>query len=159
MLLTNTRAAGGTLVLVGHPTQLPDIGAAGPVQRPDRRPDTITVTYRRRQAKPSSERRALADLRAGAPNAAVTAAAVHGRVHTAPGDQLADRVVADYLRLVQEHEKNGCGSPDGTCRTVRRRRSSGNFAGPGVLRACRSPGPPARRTGKPGRPARSRALL
>ena len=71
-----------------------------------RHPDTITLTDNRRQTE-AWERRALADLRAGDPDAAVAAYAAHGRVHTAPADQLADRVVDDYLRLLAESESNG----------------------------------------------------
>ena len=97
-----TRAAGGTLVLVGDPAQLPEIGAGGLFAALARHPDTITLTDNRRQTE-AWERRALADLRAGDPDAAVAAYAGHGRVHTAPADQLPDRVVADYLRLPRRH--------------------------------------------------------
>jgi conjugative relaxase-like TrwC/TraI family protein len=97
-LLAETRSAGGTLVLVGDPAQLPEIGAGGLFAALARHPGTITLTDNRRQTE-AWERRALADLRAGDPDAAVAAYATHGRVHTAPGDQLPDRVVADYLRL------------------------------------------------------------
>jgi ATP-dependent exoDNAse (exonuclease V) alpha subunit len=104
-LLTQTRAAGATLVLVGDPAQLPEIGAGGLFTALTRHPDTIQLTDNRRQAE-AWERRALADLRAGDSDAAVAAYAVHGRVHTAPADQLADRVVDDYLRLLAESESN-----------------------------------------------------
>lgn len=97
-LLAHTRAAGGTLVLVGDPAQLPEIGAGGLFTALARHPDTITLTDNRRQTK-AWERRALADLRAGDPDAAVVAYADHGRVHASPADQLPDRIVADYLRL------------------------------------------------------------
>jgi conjugative relaxase-like TrwC/TraI family protein len=97
-LLAETRSAGGTLVLVGDPAQLPEIGAGGLFAALARHPGTITLTDNRRQTE-AWERRALADLRAGDPDAAVAAYATHGRVHTAPGDRLPDRVVADYLRL------------------------------------------------------------
>ena len=105
-LLTHTRAAGGTLVLVGDPAQLPEIGAGGLFTALTRHPDTIQLTDNRRQTE-AWERRALADLRAGDPDAAVAAYAAHGRVHTAPADQLADRVVDDYLRLLAESASNG----------------------------------------------------
>ncbi|MBA2768921.1 MAG: AAA family ATPase, partial [Sporichthyaceae bacterium] len=59
------------------------------------------LTDNRRQTE-AWERRVLADLRAGDPDAAVAAYADHGRVHTAPADQLPDRVVNDYLRLINE---------------------------------------------------------
>ena len=87
-LLAHTRAAGGTLVLVGDPAQLPEVGAGGLFTALARHPDTITLTDNRRQTE-AWERRALADLRAGDPDAAVAAYADHGRVHTAPADQLA----------------------------------------------------------------------
>jgi hypothetical protein len=100
-LLTHTSAAGGTLVLVGDPAQLPEIGAGGLFTALTRHPDTIELTNNRRQGE-AWERRALADLRAGDPNAAVTAYAAHGRVHTAPADQLADRVVDDYMPMTAD---------------------------------------------------------
>jgi len=95
-LLQHTRAAGGTLVLVGDPAQLPEVGAGGLFTALARNPDTITLTDNRRQTE-AWERRALADMRAGDPDAAVAAYADHDRVHTAPADQLAQRVVDDYL--------------------------------------------------------------
>lgn len=100
-LLAHTRAAGGTLVLVGDPAQLPEIGAGGLFTALARHPDTITLTDNRRQTE-AWERRALADLRAGDPDAAVAAYAGHGRVQVAPADQLADRIVEDYLRLLDQ---------------------------------------------------------
>jgi ATP-dependent exoDNAse (exonuclease V) alpha subunit len=99
-LLAQTRAAEATLVLVGDPAQLPEVGAGGLFTALARHPDTVTLTDNRRQTEPW-ERRALADLRAGDPDAAVAAYADHGRVHTAPADQLADRVVDDYLYHLQ----------------------------------------------------------
>lgn len=98
-LLAHTRAAAGTLVLVGDPAQLPEVGAGGLFPALARHPDTIVLTDNRRQTG-EWERRALADLRAGDPDAAVAAYATHGRVHTAPADQLPERIVADYLRLM-----------------------------------------------------------
>ena len=90
-----------TLVLVGDPAQLPEIGAGGLFAALARHHDTIRLTDNQRQAE-AWERRALADLRAGDPEAAVAAYAEHGRVHTAPPDQLADRIVEDYLRLTDQ---------------------------------------------------------
>ena len=103
MLLAHTRAATGTLVLVGDPAQLPEIGAGGLFAALARHRDTIELSDNRRQSE-AWERRALADLRAGDPDAAVAAYATHGRVHTAPADQLPDRIVADYLRISAEAE-------------------------------------------------------
>jgi ATP-dependent exoDNAse (exonuclease V) alpha subunit len=93
-------------VLVGDPAQLPEIGAGGLFAALTHHPNTITLTDNRRQAE-AWERCALADLRAGDPDAAVAAYAAHGRVHTAPTDRLADRVVDDYLRLLAESQSNG----------------------------------------------------
>ena len=99
-LLQHTQAAEATLVLVGDPAQLPEVGAGGLFTALARHPDTVTLTDNRRQTE-AWERRALADLRAGDPDAAVAAYADHGRVHTAPADQLADRVVDDYLHHLE----------------------------------------------------------
>ena len=104
-LLAHTRAAGGTLVLVGDPAQLSEVGAGGLFAALARRPNTITLTDNRRQAE-AWERRALADLRAGDPDAAVAAYADHGRVHTAPADRLADQVVRDYLRHLDTDDQH-----------------------------------------------------
>ena len=112
-LLTHTRAAGGTLILVGDPAQLPEIGAGGLFTALTRHPNTIKLTDNRRQAEPW-ERRALADLRASDPDAAVAAYAAHGRVHTAPADRLADRVVDDYLHLLAESQSNSQGTGPGS---------------------------------------------
>jgi AAA domain/TrwC relaxase len=125
-LLQHTRAADATLVLVGDPAQLPKVGAGGLFTALARHPDTITLTDNRRQTEPW-ERRALADLRAGDPDAAVAAYAEHGRVHTAPADQLADRVVTDYLHHLQTpdsaatEEKSGTGPRRVVMLAVRRR--------------------------------------
>jgi len=60
-LLAATRATHGTLVLVGDPAQLPEIGAGGLFAALARHPETITLTDNRRQAEPW-ERCALAEL-------------------------------------------------------------------------------------------------
>jgi ATP-dependent exoDNAse (exonuclease V) alpha subunit len=100
-LLAHTRAANGTLVLVGDPAQLPEIGAGGLFAALARHDDTIHLTDNQRQAE-AWERRALAELRAGDPEAAIAAYAEHDRIHTAPPDQLADRIVSDYLHLTDQ---------------------------------------------------------
>ena len=110
-LLAHTRAAHGTLVLVGDPAQLPEIGAGGLFAALARHADTLHLTDNQRQAE-AWERRALADLRAGDPEAAVAAYAEHGRIHTAAGDQLADRIVEDYLRLSDQIARS-TGDPPG----------------------------------------------
>jgi ATP-dependent exoDNAse (exonuclease V) alpha subunit len=96
-LLAHTKEAAGTLVLVGDPAQLPEIGAGGLFAALARHRDTIVLTDNRRQTEPW-ERRALADLRTGDSNAALAAYAAHQRLHTAPSGELAERIVTDYLR-------------------------------------------------------------
>jgi ATP-dependent exoDNAse (exonuclease V) alpha subunit len=98
-LLSQTQAAGGTLVLVGDPAQLPEIGAGGLFAALARHEDTHVLTDNRRQIE-DWERRALADLRAGDPDAALDAYTRHGRVHTAPAGRLADELVDDYMRHI-----------------------------------------------------------
>ena len=110
-LLAHTRAAQATLVLVGDPAELSEVGAGGLFTALTRHPNTITLTDNRRQAE-AWERRALADLRAGDPQAAVAAYAEHGRVHTAPADRLAEQVVQDYLaHLVTADQQHRPGQP------------------------------------------------
>jgi conjugative relaxase-like TrwC/TraI family protein len=99
-LLARTRSAGGTLVLVGDPAQLPEIGAGGLFAALARHPDTVVLTDNRRQTE-AWERAALGDLRAGDPDAALDAYVRHGRVHTAPADDLPGLLVRDYLRLTE----------------------------------------------------------
>lgn len=110
-LLQHTRTADATLVLVGDPAQLPEVGAGGLFAALARHPDTVTLTDNRRQAE-AWERRALGDLRAGDPDAAVAAYADHGRVHTAPPDQLADRVVDDYLHHLDDMGESEAADPE-----------------------------------------------
>jgi ATP-dependent exoDNAse (exonuclease V) alpha subunit len=69
-LLARTQAAGGTLVLVGDPAQLPEIGAGGVFAALARHPGTVVLTDNRRQTE-AWERAALGDLRAGDPDAAL----------------------------------------------------------------------------------------
>ena len=116
-LLAHTRAAEATLVLVGDPAQLPEIGAGGLFTALARHRDTIELTDNRRQAE-AWERRALADLRAGDPDAAVAAYAAHDCVHAAPAEQLPDRVVDDYLRLLNENESGEGGGDRAVERVV-----------------------------------------
>jgi len=97
ILLAQAHAGGGTLVLVGDPAQLPEIGAGGLFAALARHEGTLVLTDNRRQTE-DWERRALVDLRAGDPGAALGAYARHGRVHTARADRLVERLVDDYLR-------------------------------------------------------------
>jgi ATP-dependent exoDNAse (exonuclease V) alpha subunit len=106
MLLAHTGAADGTLVLVGDPAQLPEIGAGGLFTALALHDATITLADNRRQTE-EWERRALADLRAGDPDAAVAAYADHNRIHIERADQLPDRIAGDYLRLRAEKESVG----------------------------------------------------
>jgi AAA domain/TrwC relaxase len=106
MLLAHAHAASGTVVLVGDPAQLPEIGAGGLFAALARHDETIHLSDNQRQTE-DWERRALADLRAGDPEAAVAAYAEHDRVHTAPADQLVARVVDDYLRLTDQQRRQG----------------------------------------------------
>jgi conjugative relaxase-like TrwC/TraI family protein len=110
-LLQHTRTADATLVLVGDPAQLPEVGAGGLFTALARHPDTVTLTDNRRQTE-AWERRALADLRAGDADAAVAAYADHGRVHTAPADQLAERVVQDYLHHLDDLGESEAADPE-----------------------------------------------
>jgi len=98
VLLAHTKRAAGTLVLIGDPAQLPEIRAGGLFAALARHPDTIVLADNRRQTEPW-ERRALTDLRAGDPQAAIAAYAAHDRIHAAPSGGLPERVVTDYLRL------------------------------------------------------------
>jgi len=96
---------------------LPEIGAGGLFAAVAHHRDTITLTDNRRQAE-AWERRALADLRAGDPDAAVAAYAGHGRVHAAPATELAERVVDDYLRHVGQSDSLARGEGDGSANGV-----------------------------------------
>lgn len=91
-------AAGGKLVLVGDPHQLPEIGAGGLFRYLAGRSEAIRLTGNERQQEPW-ERDALRQLRDGDPVGALDAYTNHDRVHTAPnrGDLLAD-IARDYQR-------------------------------------------------------------
>jgi ATP-dependent exoDNAse (exonuclease V) alpha subunit len=100
-LLAQIRAAGGTLVLVGDPAQLPEVGAGGLFAALARHEDALLLTDNRRQIE-DWERRALADLRAGDPEAALDAYVRHDRVHAMPADRLVEQLVDDYLRHLDQ---------------------------------------------------------
>jgi ATP-dependent exoDNAse (exonuclease V) alpha subunit len=95
-LLHRTQQARGTLVLVGDPAQLPEVGAGGLFHALARHPQTHVLAGNQRQTEPW-EQRALADLRAGDATAAIAAYADHDRIHPAPADQLPELIVGDYL--------------------------------------------------------------
>jgi conjugative relaxase-like TrwC/TraI family protein len=95
-LLHRTQQARGTLVLVGDPAQLPEVGAGGLFQALARHPATHVLTGNQRQTEPW-EQRALADLRAGDPTAAIAAYADHDRIHPGLADELPKLIADDYL--------------------------------------------------------------
>lgn len=75
--------------------------------RPTGLPPQHDRAHGQRRQTQAWERLALADLRAGDPDAAVAAYATQGRVHAAPADQLPDRIVADYRRLPGADQSDG----------------------------------------------------
>jgi conjugative relaxase-like TrwC/TraI family protein len=109
-LLHRTQKAGATLVLVGDPAQLPEVGAGGLFTALARHPQTHRLIGNQRQTQ-AWEQRALADLRAGDPTSAIAAYAEHGRIHPAPAEQLPDRIVDDYLRHVDAAASAQTGDP------------------------------------------------
>ena len=111
-LLHRTQKAGGTLVLVGDPAQLPEVGAGGLFTALARHPQTHRLVGNQRQTE-AWEQRALADLRAGDPTSAIAAYAEHGRIHPAPADQLPNRIVDDYLDHLDTAETTQRGGDPG----------------------------------------------
>jgi len=105
-LLRHAHARDMTLVLVGDPAQLPEIGAGGLFARlvDD---GAVRLAENRRQAQPW-ERAALASLRDGDVPAALDAYHGHGRVAIAPDHQQLQRSIAvDYLSYRQQHPAPG----------------------------------------------------
>ncbi|MGZ4753435.1 MAG: MobF family relaxase [Acidimicrobiia bacterium] len=95
-LLDHAAAAHTKIVLVGDPRQLPEIDAGGLLRGLGRRIPPIRLTQNRRQHE-AWERHALAQLRDGNVDDAVTAYQAHGRIHThdtAPGAR--DAMSADW---------------------------------------------------------------
>ncbi len=95
-LLDHAAAAHTKVVLVGDPRQLPEIDAGGLLRGLGRRIPPIRLTQNRRQHE-AWERHALAQLRDGNVDDAVTAYDAHGRIHThetAPGAR--DAMSADW---------------------------------------------------------------
>jgi conjugative relaxase-like TrwC/TraI family protein len=100
-LLEHTRTAGGKLVLVGDPRQLPEIDAGGLFTALTRALPAVHLDRNRRQAA-EWERDALGQLRAGDLPEALAALKAHGRIRTADtAAELRDRLVDDYLTAVQ----------------------------------------------------------
>jgi conjugative relaxase-like TrwC/TraI family protein len=95
-LLSHAQHAGAKVVLVGDHHQLPEIDAGGAFASLATRLGSIRLQENRRQAA-MWERRALARLRAGATDRAITAYDAHGRVQVAPDlDAARHRLVSDW---------------------------------------------------------------
>ena len=95
-LLGHVSDAGGKLVLVGDPRQLPEIDAGGLFAAVARR-QPITLSGNQRQAEPW-ERAALHALRDGRVGPALDAYLTHHRVHVAADtDGVRERISRDYL--------------------------------------------------------------
>ena len=95
-LLNHAQTAGAKVVLVGDHHQLPEIDAGGAFASLAARLGSIRMQDNRRQVA-MWERRALARLRAGATDRAVTAYEAHGRVHIAPDlDAARHQLVSDW---------------------------------------------------------------
>ncbi|MCZ7535218.1 MAG: AAA family ATPase [Acidimicrobiia bacterium] len=95
-LLDHAATSHAKVVLVGDPRQLPEIDAGGLLRGLGRRIPPIRLTQNRRQHE-AWEREALAELRDGKIDAAVTAYEQHGRIHaheTAP--RARDAMTADW---------------------------------------------------------------
>jgi ATP-dependent exoDNAse (exonuclease V) alpha subunit len=94
-LLGRVANAGGKLVLVGNPRQLPEIDAGGLFAALARR-EPITLTGNQRQAEPW-EREALLALRDGRVGPALDAYLTHRRIHVASdADGVRARISRDY---------------------------------------------------------------
>lgn len=101
-LLTHTHAAGGKLVLVGDPAQLPEIDAGGLFAALAARAAPLQLTTNRRQAH-RWEAQALLDLRDGRIDTALDAYLTHDRVHILPDvEATRARVAADYTRRIDD---------------------------------------------------------
>ena len=103
-LLDHVHAVDGTLVLVGDPYQLPEIGAGGLFAALADRDTTIRLTENQRQHQPW-ECDALGHLRSGETARALDSYVDHGRVHTTPtSNELLDRIAADYTAATARGE-------------------------------------------------------
>jgi len=96
-LVDHADTAGGKVVLIGDPRQLPELDAGGTLRALEHRTGAVALTANRRQQE-RWERDALAGLRHGNPTQALTAYQTHGRIHTASGaDDLRDELVAAWV--------------------------------------------------------------
>jgi ATP-dependent exoDNAse (exonuclease V) alpha subunit len=99
-LLELVEQAEGRAILVGDPNQLPPVGAGG-LPRPLLRLGAIDLADNRRQ-RDLSERRALALLRGGEPEAYLAHAARHGRLHLERDPTEAkQRLLEDWWQVAQ----------------------------------------------------------
>ena len=104
-LLDHVHRADGTLVLVGDPEQLPEIGAGGLFAALADRDTTIRLTDNQRQHQPW-ERAALTHLRDGDSAGALASYVDHNRVHsTLTSSELLDQIATDYLSAVGRGEQ------------------------------------------------------
>lgn len=95
-ILDHAAAAHTKVVLVGDPRQLPEIDAGGLLRGLGRRIPPLHLTQNRRQHE-AWERHALAQLREGKTDEAISSYDAHGRIHThdtAPGAR--DAMSADW---------------------------------------------------------------
>ena len=104
-LFTHAARNGTALVLVGDPSQLPEIEAGGLFTQLAQSSRTLRLTDNRRQ-QDSWERDALSRLRAGDIDYAIDAYTAHGRIHhdTDP-EELRAELVNDYLQTRANAEK------------------------------------------------------
>ncbi|HET7407523.1 MAG TPA: MobF family relaxase [Mycobacteriales bacterium] len=104
-LLEHVHRADGTLVLVGDPEQLPEIGAGGLFAALADRDTTIRLTDNQRQHA-TWERAALTQLREGDSAGALDAYVNHDRVHTTlTSGELLEQVAADYAAAAGRGEQ------------------------------------------------------
>jgi conjugative relaxase-like TrwC/TraI family protein len=140
-ILEHARTWRMTLVLMGDPNQLPEIGAGGLFTRLARH-TTVELTKNRRQVA-QWEQRALSALRSGEVPTALDAYYTHGRVHvTADYEQLQNALADDYLKWQTQHPQAGSVLVLAATRrhaqqlneVIRRRlANSGHLTGPEVL--------------------------
>jgi conjugative relaxase-like TrwC/TraI family protein len=106
-LLEHATQRSMALVLVGDPTQLPEIGAGGLFTRLAEDPATTVLTANQRQ-RSAWEQRALSRLRDGNVTAALDTYLDHQRIHVSPDyEHLQNRVADDYLASLDRSEHSG----------------------------------------------------